>query len=687
MQTNNMYQNKWLLTCIKVLEPYIPIMLTKRGLLMFKSLLRLIALIFFTSACAAQEWQQNDLIFNPSGIPSLPFSQPRFADLDNDGDHDLILGSISDPPRYFENIGSATNPHFQSGDAFFSVVQELDCEVGVCIDLDNDNDLDFITGGYTGLQFYENIGTAENAEFTRLNDFFDVLAVGTNPVPHFSDLDNDGDFDLVVGLSESGEVRYYQNYGTAEDAIFIEGLTDVWFDVGLYAYPWFSDLDADGDIDLLVGRDGYGFYYYRNDGDLSSWNWTNQSTLFSGLGQSTYWNSPCLVDLTVDGKQDLVHGTASGQLQYYVNSGSLASPTWSAVTSLFGGVIDVGGASNPVFIDFDQDGDLDMLSGSQSGDIKYYENTGTPYGSAWTANHNRFSSIDHSIYSAVAAGDLDADGRIDLVVGDLSGNLFYHHNSGTGFPYVAAMFSEINVGGWASPRLYDFDGDLDLDLFVGSENGQISYYENTGTLSEPVWTEDTGLFAGLDVGSNAVLSLGDVNLDGNLDMVVGQSFFEVKLFTYANRTWVELPDSLSDLMVGQNATPGLADLDGDGDLDLTVGNYEGTFNYFENQTVVGIEISPEIPDGSLLFPAYPNPFNPSTTLRFELQATAHASLKIYDLSGTLVQILVEGSFGPGVSSVSWNGKTFSGLAAASGIYLAVLETDHLRRVIRLTLLK
>jgi len=654
---------------------------------MFRQQITILMVLMVASNCLAQDWQQNDLIFNPSGIPSLSFSQPRFADLDNDGDSDLILGSISDPPQYFENTGSPSNPHFQAGEALFNVVQELDCEVGVCIDLDNDNDLDFITGGYTGLQFYENIGTAQNAEFTRRDDFFDVLAVGTNPVPHFSDLDNDGDFDLVVGLSESGEVRYYQNYGTAEVAIFIEGLTDVWFDVGLYAYPWFSDLDADGDIDLLVGRDGYGFYYYRNDGDLSSWNWTNQSTLFSGLGQSTYWNSPCLVDLTGDGKQDLVHGTASGQLQYYVNSGSLATPAWSAVTSLFGGVIDVGGASNPVFIDFDQDGDLDMLSGSQSGDIKYYENTGTSYGSAWTANHSRFSSIDHSIYSAVAAGDLDADGRIDLVVGDLSGNLYYHHNNGTSFPYVATMFSGINVGGWSSPRLFDMDGDLDLDLCIGRENGQISYYENTGSTSEPIWTEDVSLFAGIDVGSNAVLSLGDVNLDGNLDMVVGQSFFEVKLFTYENRSWVELPDSLADLTVGQNATPGLADLDGDGDLDLTVGNYAGTFNYFENLTIVGIDLGPETPDAAHLFPAYPNPFNPSTTLRFELQTTAHASLKIYDLSGTLVQILVEGSFGPGVSSVSWNGKSFSGLAAASGIYLAVLETGNIRRVIRITFLK
>ena len=67
----------------------------------------------------AQPWQQNDIIFNPSGIPSLTFSQPRFADVDSDNDFDLILGSTSDKPLFFENTGSAANPSLQSGTDIF----------------------------------------------------------------------------------------------------------------------------------------------------------------------------------------------------------------------------------------------------------------------------------------------------------------------------------------------------------------------------------------------------------------------------------------------------------------------------------------------------------------------------------------------------------------------------------------
>ena len=654
---------------------------------MHRSSKALVLILFLTMACEAQMWQQNDLIFNPSGVPSLPFSQPRYADLDNDLDMDMILGSISGPPLYFENTGSVSSPQFQPGAELFNSVGELDCEIGVCVDLDADDDLDFISGGYTGLQLYENTGTSEVAVFEKVDGFFDGLSLDSNPVPHFADMDNDGDVDMVIGLSESGAVKYYQNYGTPDAAIFIDGTQELWFDVGLYAYPWFSDLDADGDTDLLVGRDGYGFYYYQNVGTNTSWTWIQASSQFSGLGESTYWNSPCLVDLTGDGKQDLVHGTASGPLRYYRNTGTLGQASWSEVTSLFGGVMDVGGASNPVFIDFDDDGDLDLLSGSQSGDIKYFENTGNASGPAWAANHNIFISIDHSIYSAVAAGDLDGDGDYDLVVGDLSGNLYYHRNTGTGFALETTEFSGINVGGWSSPRLYDIDEDDDLDLCVGREDGQISYYENTGTILDAVWTENSTFFSGLDVGSNAVLTLGDINQDGNLDMLVGKSFREVKYFSHENNIWVEYPDSLSGFTFGQNAAPALADLNGDGDLDLTVGNYDGTFNYFENLNIVSVQESITIPEGMLLHPAYPNPFNPSTTLSFELAETAYVRLKIFDLTGVLVETLIEGSIVPGVYSISWNALSFKGQSNPSGIYLAVLEAEHSQQVSKLMLLK
>lgn len=199
----------------------------------------------------AQPWQQNSAIFNPSGVPSLPFSQPRFADLDGDGDLDLIIGSTDGAPFYLENNGSASAPAFTPGEEIFSEISFLDAEMGVCCDLDNDGDLDFVAGGFTGLNFFQNTGTPTSPFFEKIPDFFSGLSVGMKPVPDLADIDNDNDFDMIVGFSESGSIKIYTNTGNPQSGIFSESASVEIGDVGLYAYPVFHDLDNDGDQDIL----------------------------------------------------------------------------------------------------------------------------------------------------------------------------------------------------------------------------------------------------------------------------------------------------------------------------------------------------------------------------------------------------------------------------------------------------
>jgi hypothetical protein len=467
-----------------------------------------------------------------------------------------------------------------------------------------------------------------------MNGFFDGLVVGSIPVPTFADLDADSDLDLLVGLSENGSLLFYPNTGTPDSAIYLESNAQTWYDVGLYAYPWFSDLDNDGDYDLLVGKDIHGFSYFKNIGDSSAWQWQDQSTLFSGLGSNTYWNSPCLVDLNNDGKKDLVYGTASGPLTYYRNTGSASSPAWTLTTSLFGGVLDVGGASSPCMIDFDYDGDLDMLSGVQLGSPKYYRNIGTPFGPAWQPDHSYFNSISHSIYMAVTAGDVNGDSLPDVVAGDLNGQLFFHQNTGTGFIYDSLVFVGIDLGYTAAPRLIDLDNDTDLDIVAGNENGNLFYFENSGTPDSAHWQEVPGYFGTIDVGSNCVPTFGDIDGDGDLDMITGDLFREVQYFRNDNGTWVEDPSVMSGITAGQNAAPALADLDNDGDLDLTIGNYDGTFNYYENLNITFLPNQDIItPDEFILVNVYPNPFNQTTNFNFKIQKAGNVTLKIFNQLG------------------------------------------------------
>lgn len=623
--------------------------------------------------CYADNWLQDGTIFNPSGIPSLPFSQPRFADLDADGDLDLTLGSLEYTPMYFENTGSPTSPSFSPGPDIFSSISVLDAEIGVCGDLDDDGDLDWVTGGFHGLQLFENTGTPTEPEFTKVENFFANLNVGQSPAPTLADLDDDGDLDLLVGLSGSGHVKYYPNSGTPATAQYVEAQAEDWFDVGLYAYPYLCDIDDDDDLDLLIGRDGTGFHFYRNIGTPAAWEWEAEHELFAGLAGSSYWNSPCLVDLTGDNKPDLVYGTSDGPLSYYRNTGTTTDPVWTEDPSLFGGIIDVGGASSPFMYDFDADGDFDLVSGSQLGDIKYYRNVGTSTAPAWHADHDIFASIDHSIYSAITLGDVDGSELPDAVVGDLSGNLYYHRNTGTTFVYDGTMFSGINVGGWSVPRLTNLDGDGDLDLVVGDEAGRLHYYENQG--GDPiVWVEVGGYFGGLDVGTNCAPTLGDLDFDGDLDLVTGDLFDEVQYFENVDGTWQENPTMLEGIEVGQNAAPALCDLDGDGDLDLVVGNYSGTFDYFENLMPNPANVDPErFVRRRLSLSAHPNPFYPRTTLRYSLPEPARVMLAIYDVSGRCVEQLINESQSAGEHRTQWSGTSRSGAVVAPGVYFCRLQ--------------
>jgi hypothetical protein len=94
-----------------------------------------------------------------------------------------------------------------------------------------------------------------------------------------------------------------------------------------------------------------------------------------------------------------------------------------------------------------------------------------------------------------------------------------------------------------------------------------------------------------------------------------------------------------------------------------------------------------VPTRTVLREAYPNPFNPSTRLSFDLAKPAQARLNIFDISGRLVNSLVDEQLGAGRHEVVWNERNNAGALVSSGVYLYRFEADDVVQMKRMMLLK
>jgi hypothetical protein len=250
-------------------------------------------------------------------------------------------------------------------------------------DFDNDGDKDFITGEFYGNFFYfQNTGTASAPAFAAPLMNSNGLAKTTDTSYHFvtvADLDNDGDKDLMTG-HVTGALMYYQNTGSATAPTFAApvqnpfGLTSVYF----LAAPTFVDYDNDGDMDLVVGEYYGNLQYFQNTGTVSSPAFAAPVQNPGGITAVTDFAHPNFADLDNDGDKDLIVGESGGAHRYFQNTGTASAPVWGPIQTNPFGLTTVNLASMPSFVNFDNDGDWDLLTTDYDGNFNYFQNTTTP---------------------------------------------------------------------------------------------------------------------------------------------------------------------------------------------------------------------------------------------------------------------------------------------------------------------
>jgi FG-GAP-like repeat len=195
------------------------------------------------------------------------YAHPALADLDGDGDLDLLVGAGDGTLALFENVGTTRRAAFAGpvvgGFGLLDVGQNASPAVG---DLDGDGDVDVLVGRREGeVVLFENVGAPGAIAFAPPR-VVPELTVAWAAVPALVDADRDGDLDCFVG-DANGDTSYFENAGTAAEPAFAAGSLDPFglSNVGDAALPLFADMDGDGDADAFVQT-----RYFENVGQGSS---------------------------------------------------------------------------------------------------------------------------------------------------------------------------------------------------------------------------------------------------------------------------------------------------------------------------------------------------------------------------------------------------------------------------------
>ena len=380
-------------------------------------------------------------------------------DADNDGDKELLLGDISFPNMtLLTNGGNCKTAWMNKQDNYFpSYDFPVDLPVfpaAFSIDVNQDSLMDLIfapnaifnSADKNAILYYKNIGNSSKALFKLEERNFlvnNTLDIGKGASPAWADINADGLLDLVVGnygdFIETGKIPsglfYFENNGSINNPSFV--LKDKDFlnlnrfnEVSRDFSPVFADLDGDGDQDLLIGDEMGKLFYGENvAGKGKPFRMDQFVYPFMEIDVGLY-AVPFIYDVNKDGLPDLLIGERNGNINFFLNTGTVSKPFFDANADLAPNITRWGGvntnkpgyftgSSAPVVFQTSQG--IHLLTGSEDKGLLLYNTSDAS--SSFPLIESQLNLLKNGFQVKPAIADINADGYYELLVGNARGGL------------------------------------------------------------------------------------------------------------------------------------------------------------------------------------------------------------------------------------------------------------------------
>ncbi len=605
------------------------------------------------------KYNNNELVVDLGvGLEAWPLP----IDYDGDGDYDLLVNCPDKPYNgvyFFENTeGNVKMPVFKSG------LRISKAYVNIQQSYINDTVRYLIPGK-------EIINLAEE----KITEIFPKENIHDNKVRanqwKYCDYDGDNVLDLIVsvgdwtgygwddGFNKKGEwtreplhgyLYLIKNNGSTKNPQYEKPvkIKAAGKPIDVYGEPSanFADFDNDGDLDIICGEFLDTFTYFENIGSKSKPKYAlGKNLTFSEnlITMDLQMIVPVAIDWDKDGDYDLIVGQEDGRVAYMENTGKLVDNIPQFELPKFfsqeANEVKFGALSTPFSIDWDGDGDEDLISGNTAGYIGFIENIDGGNPPKWAepvylkakdeiiriqAGYN--GSIQGPCeakwgYTTLSVGDWDHDGLQDIIINSIWGKILWYRNMGTKNDPKLAAAKPIEVE-WkenslkpfwywwdpvgknlatqwrTTPVMYDWNNDGLMDLIMLDHEGYLSFFERVNQEGE------LGLLPGKRIFCNESeeqiqfnnskhggsgrrkLTIVDWDLDGKPDLLINDSnnvsFF--KNISYkGDKVMLKNMGSVSDHVISSHSTsPTIVDWNKDEIPDLLVGAEDGYLYYLKN---------------------------------------------------------------------------------------------------------